>query len=146
VFLHWLEIDCFPQSWCSSPMKTLTVGQRSFQMLTHFTMLNKVQDPLFCNINASLTRFAVLLPFTWNRWFCTKVMLFIQETLRGTQYSFKEQTEFTILTKLLDPLFSNIKDSLTKTAVFLPFTWKWLFCTKVMFLTHGNTERKGLFP
>jgi hypothetical protein len=45
-------------------MKTLTVGQRSFQKLTQFTMLNKVQGPLACTINASLTGAAVLLAFT----------------------------------------------------------------------------------
>jgi hypothetical protein len=45
-------------------MKTLTVAQRSFQKLTQFTMLNKLQEPLAWNINASLTRAAVLLPFT----------------------------------------------------------------------------------
>jgi hypothetical protein len=56
-------------------MKTLTVRQHSFQNLTHFTMFNKVQEPLPCNIIASLTRAAVLLPFTWMGWFSTKVML-----------------------------------------------------------------------
>jgi hypothetical protein len=64
VFLHSLETGCFPQSCCSSPMKTLTVRQRSFQKLTQFTMLNKVKGPQACSINASLTRAAVLLPFT----------------------------------------------------------------------------------
>jgi hypothetical protein len=34
------------------------------------------------------------------------------------QYSFKEQTEFTIVTEFLDPLTSNIKDSLRKLQVF----------------------------
>jgi hypothetical protein len=45
-------------------MKTLTVGQRSFQKLSQFTMLNKAQDPLASKINPSLTRAEVLLPFT----------------------------------------------------------------------------------
>jgi hypothetical protein len=45
-------------------MKTLTVGQGSFEKLTQFTMLNKAQDPLACKINPSLTRAEVLLPFT----------------------------------------------------------------------------------
>jgi hypothetical protein len=45
-------------------MKTLTVAQHSFQKLTQLTMLNKLQEPLACNINASLTRAEVLLPFT----------------------------------------------------------------------------------
>jgi hypothetical protein len=34
------------------------------------------------------------------------------------QNSFKEQNAFTILTMLLDPLFSNIKDSLTNLQFF----------------------------
>jgi hypothetical protein len=75
-----LPVCCaFAQSWRSSPMKTLTVGQRSFQKLTQFTMLNKVEDPLPFTINASLTRAAVLLLFTWVGWFNTKVILLIQE-------------------------------------------------------------------
>jgi hypothetical protein len=79
VFSHLLVCGDFAQSWWSSPMKTLTVGQRSFQKLTQFTILNKVQGPLDCNINASITRAAVLLPFTWEGWFNTKVILLIQE-------------------------------------------------------------------
>jgi hypothetical protein len=57
----------------------------------------------------------------------------------------KEQTEFTILTNLLDPLVSNIKDSLTNAAVFLPFTFMRRFYTKFMFLTHENTESYAAF-
>jgi hypothetical protein len=45
-------------------MKMLRGRQRSFQMLTQFTMLNTVQGPLACNKNASLRRAAVLPPFT----------------------------------------------------------------------------------
>jgi hypothetical protein len=77
-FSHLLLCGDFAQSWWSSPMKTLTVGQQSFQKLTQFTMLKKVQGPLACNINASLTRAAVLLPFTWKETFNRKVMLLIQ--------------------------------------------------------------------
>ena len=36
-------------------MKTLTVRQSSFQKLTKFTMLNKVQGPHACNTIVSLT-------------------------------------------------------------------------------------------
>jgi hypothetical protein len=42
-------------------------------------MLKKVQDPPAFNINACLTRAAVLLKFTWIGWLNTKVMLLIQE-------------------------------------------------------------------
>jgi hypothetical protein len=64
VFSHLLLCGDFAQSLCSSPMKTLKVRQRSSSKLTQFTMLNKVQDPLACNINASLIRAAVVLQFT----------------------------------------------------------------------------------
>jgi hypothetical protein len=47
------------------------------------------------------------------RWYCSS-----RKTLRGTQYSFKEETEFPIVTEFLDPLRSNIKDSLRKLQVF----------------------------
>jgi hypothetical protein len=140
LFLHSLERGCFAQSWYSSPLKTLTVRKRSFQMLTRFTMHNKVTGPLACNTNASLTELQWFSrSLEWGdspeRWCCSS-----RKTLNITQYSFKEQTEFTILTKLLDPLVSNIKQSLRKATVFLPFTFMWWFCTKFMFLTHGNTE------
>jgi hypothetical protein len=42
-------------------------------------MLNKVQDPLACKVNPSLTRAPMLFPFTWMGWFSTKVMLLMQE-------------------------------------------------------------------
>jgi hypothetical protein len=42
------------------------------------------------------------------------------ETLRSKQYSFKEQAEFTMLNKLLEPLASsNINDFLRRAKVFL---------------------------
>jgi hypothetical protein len=44
------------------------------------------------------------------------------KTLRGRKYSFKEQTQFTIENKVLDPLVSNINDSLTQASLHLPFT------------------------
>jgi hypothetical protein len=78
-FSHLLVCGDFAQSWRSSPMKMLTVGQRPFQKLTQFTILYKVQGPLDCNINASLTRAAVLLPFTWEGLFNTKLILLIKE-------------------------------------------------------------------
>jgi hypothetical protein len=71
------------------------------------------------------------------RWCCLS-----KKTLRDGQYSFKEQTEFTIQPNLLDPHVSNIKDSITRAAVFLPFTCMSWFCTKMMFLILGNTERR----
>jgi hypothetical protein len=46
-------------------MKRLKVRLRSFQELTQFTMLNKVQDPLAFSINASLI-IAAVFPFQLN--------------------------------------------------------------------------------
>jgi hypothetical protein len=140
VFLHSFERSCFAQSWCSSPLTTLTVRKLSFQMLTRFTKHNKVKGPLACNTNASLTELQCFShSLEWGdsaeSWCCSS-----RKTLRVMQYSFKEQTEFTILTKFLNPLVSNIKDSLTKAAVFLPFTFMRWFYTKFMFLTHVNAE------
>ena len=47
------------------------------------------------------------------------MMLLIQDIVRSRQYCFTKQNEFTILSKWLDPLLSNIKDSLTKSVVFV---------------------------
>jgi hypothetical protein len=47
------------------------------------------------------------------RWYCSS-----RKTLRGRQYSFTGPTEFIILTKLADPLVSNINDSLKKLQFF----------------------------
>jgi hypothetical protein len=63
-FSHLHVFGDFAQSLCSSPMKTLKARHHSFHKLTKFTMLNKVQDPLAYKVNPSLTRAAVLLPFT----------------------------------------------------------------------------------
>jgi hypothetical protein len=108
------------QSWCTSPMKILEVRQRSFQKLTQFTMLNKVQGPLACNINPSLTRATVLLLFIeWGdsaqRWCCSS-----RKAMTSRHNSLKEQTEFTILTMLLDPLV---------------LTWRFLL-QKLQFFSH----------
>jgi hypothetical protein len=108
----------FAQSLCWSPMKTLKVRQRSFQKLTQFTMLNKVQDPLACKVNLLLQELQCFShSLEWGdsaqRWCCS-----CRKTVRSRQNSFKEQNEFTTLTMLLDPLFSNITDSLTNLQFF----------------------------
>jgi hypothetical protein len=90
VFLHSIERGCFAQSWCSSPMKTLTGRQCSFQMLTQITMLNSVQDPLACNINASLKELQCF-PHSLERGDNAQSWCYSsRKTLRDRQYSFKE--------------------------------------------------------
>jgi hypothetical protein len=94
-------------------METLKVRQRSSSKLTQFTMISKVQGPLACNINVSLTELQCFSHshewgYSAERWCC-----FSRKTVRSRQNSFKDQTEFTILTMLLDPLVSYIKDYLT---------------------------------
>jgi hypothetical protein len=141
VFLHLLERGFFAQNWCSSLMKMVRGRQYTFQKLTQFTMLNKMLDPLYSNIDDSLTRGTVLLPFTRMGWFCKKLMILPVKTLAGRQCSFKQLTEFTMLKRLLDPLASNISDSLTRATELLPFNWMWWLSKKVIFLTQVNIER-----
>jgi hypothetical protein len=135
-----LEWGDFAKRWWSSPMITLRGRQNSFKQLTEFTMLNTLLDPLASNINDSLTRPTVLLPFTWMGRFSKKVMFSPMRTLRGRHYSIKQQSQFTMLKKVLNTLVSIINDSLTRATVLLPFTWKGPFCKKLMFLTDENTE------
>jgi hypothetical protein len=46
-----------------------------------------------------------------------------------------------MLKRLLDPLASNISDSLTRATVLLPFNWMWWLSKKVIFLTQVNIVR-----
>jgi hypothetical protein len=114
-------------------MKTLRSTHYFFKELTQFAVLKNVIDPLASNINDSLTRATVLLPFTWMEWFCKKVIFWPMKTLRVRQYSLKQQTQFTVLNKVLDPLASNINDSLPRATVLLPFTWMGGYSQKLMF-------------
>jgi hypothetical protein len=100
-------------------METLRSRQNSFKWLTESKMLNKLQDPLVSNINDSLARDTVLLPFTWMGCFCKKVMSSPMKTLRGRHFSLKQQTQFTMLIMVLDSLSSNINDFLRRATVFL---------------------------
>jgi hypothetical protein len=98
-------------------MKTLKVWQHSYQKLTQFTMFSKVQDPLACKINPilqDLQCFSSSLECgdSAQGWCC------LSRKTVSRQNSFKEQNAFTMLTMLLDPLFSNIKDSLTNLQFF----------------------------
>jgi hypothetical protein len=118
-FFHSLDCYDLEQRWCFSPMKILRSRQYFFKKLTQFTVLNKVLDPLASNINDSLPRATVLLPFTWMGGYSKKVMFSPMKTLRGRQYSFQKLTQYTMLNKVLDPLASNINDLLRKGTVFL---------------------------
>jgi hypothetical protein len=75
----------------------------------------------------------VLLPSIWMGWFCKKEMVFTHENTESMQYSFKQETEFTVLNKVLDPLPSNLNDSLTQAILHLPFTCMGWLGTKVIF-------------
>jgi hypothetical protein len=61
--------------------------------------------------------------------------------LRGSQYSFKQQTQIKLKNKVLGPLPSNMIDSLIEATVPLLFSSIGPFSTKVMFLILANTER-----
>jgi hypothetical protein len=63
------------------------------------------------------------------------------KTLRGRQYSFKQQTQIKLQNKVLGPFASNVNDSLTEATLPVPFSCIGPFSTKVMFLILENTER-----
>jgi hypothetical protein len=61
------------------------------------------------------------------------------KTLRARQYSFKQQTQIKLQNKVLDPLASNINDSITEATLNFPFSCMGPFSTKVTFLILENT-------
>jgi hypothetical protein len=63
------------------------------------------------------------------------------KTLRGRQYSLKQQIQIKLQNKVLGLLASDMDDSLTKAALQLPFSCIGPFATMVMFLIFENTER-----
>jgi hypothetical protein len=63
------------------------------------------------------------------------------KTLRGRQYSFKQQTQIKLPNKVLGPFASNVNDSVTEATLHVPFSCIGPFPTKVMFLILENTER-----
>jgi hypothetical protein len=85
-------------------------------------MQNKVIDSPGSNMHLSLTRDALLVPIIERGYFEQSWCSSLMKTLRGRQYSFKEQTQFKMLNKVLDPLASNINDSLPQATLCLPFT------------------------
>jgi hypothetical protein len=72
VLLPFILRGLFCTKVISPTMRTLRGRQYSFKQLTQFTMLKKVLGCLASNINDSLTRATVLLPFTWIWWFCKR--------------------------------------------------------------------------
>jgi hypothetical protein len=63
------------------------------------------------------------------------------KTLRGRQYSLKQQTQMKLQENLVGPLASNMNVSLTEDTLHLPFSCIWPFSIKVMFLILEITER-----
>jgi hypothetical protein len=61
--------------------------------------------------------------------------------LRGRQYSFKQQTQIKLQSKVLGPHASKMNDSLTEATLQLPFSCNRLLSSKIMFLILENTER-----
>jgi hypothetical protein len=100
-------------------MKTLSGSQYYFKQVTEFSLQNKVLDPPTSTIHLSLTRDEVLVPFTCKSQFCTKVRYSIMKTLRDRHFSLKQQTQFTMIHKVLDTLASNINDFFRRATVFL---------------------------
>jgi hypothetical protein len=118
VLLYSLEIGYLAQSWYSSPMKTMRGRQYSLTEQTQIKLKNNSLGLLASIMNHSLTEAILQLPFSWMGPFSAKVVFLILNSLRGRHYSFTQQTQFTMLRKLLDPLPSNMKDFI-RTRVFL---------------------------
>jgi hypothetical protein len=116
-FFHSPIWGNFEQRLCSRPMKTLRGRQYYFKKLPQFTVLNTVLDPLASNTSDSLRRDSVLLHSLQRGCFTQSWCSSPMKMLRGRQYSFNQKTQFTRLNKLLDPLASNINDSLTRATV-----------------------------
>jgi hypothetical protein len=148
TFMHFLqELHCFSIHFTELILHKgdllstwkLTSRQYSFKKLSQFTMLNKLPSPVASNIHDSLTRATRNFPFACMGYFA-KLCSWPMKTLRGTQYSFTQLTQFTMLNKVVDPFLSNINDSLSNSTVLLPIPFRGLYCTKVVFLTHEHTE------
>jgi hypothetical protein len=99
-------------------MRKLRGTQYSFKQQTHKKLQNKVLGPLASNMNDSLTEATLHLPFSCMGPFSVKVRFLILKSLRGRHYSLTQQTQFIMLSKLLDPLPSTMKDCI-RSSVFL---------------------------
>jgi hypothetical protein len=88
-------------------MKTLRGRQYSFKHLPQFKMLNKVLDPLACNINDFLTRATVFLHSLERGYLAQSWCSSPMKMLIGRQYSFKQLTQFTMLKEVLNPLLQT---------------------------------------
>jgi hypothetical protein len=60
--------------------------------------------------------------------------------MRGMQYSFERETQFSKANNVLNPPVSYVSGVLRRYTVILPFTCIELLCRKVMFLTLENPE------
>jgi hypothetical protein len=118
VLLYTLEIGYLAQSRCSSPMKTMRGRQYSLTQQTQIKPQNKALGPLASNMNDSLIEATLHFPFSCMGTFSVKVMFLSLKSLRGRHYSLIQQTQFIMLSKLIDPLPSNMKDCI-RTSVFL---------------------------
>jgi hypothetical protein len=118
VFLHKLERANLAQRWCSSPRKKLRVRQYSLRQQTQFQLQKNMLAPLASNIIDSLTQATLQLQFSlWGH--CEQRWCFsLLKTLTARHYSLTQETQFTMQSKLLDPLSSNMKDFI-QTRVFL---------------------------
>jgi hypothetical protein len=94
-------------------------------------------------MNDCLTEATQLVLFSFMGPFSAKVMLLILKSLRGRHYSLIQQTQFIMLSKLLDPLPSNMKDFI-RTRVIL-HSLERANGSMLMFLTHENTETEAVF-
>jgi hypothetical protein len=134
-FFLSLEFGTFTKSWCPTHMKALSAKQYIVQRVTQFSLKNKVLGPPDSTIDNFLPRYTVLLPLSWIELFGTKWCSSHFKALRDRKHSFEILSQFSLLLKVLNSDACNINGSLTGGTLLLPFTWKGLFCTQIMFFT-----------
>jgi hypothetical protein len=125
----------FGKVWCSPLYKMLTDRQYSYYILTPFSVITSVLNSLACINHCFLTRETGLLPFTWRGFFAQRWGSSSRKSLRHRHYSFIHPTQFMMQIEVLDPLTSNIKDSITRATELLLFTSMVPLSTKMVFLT-----------
>jgi hypothetical protein len=102
-------------------MKKLRVRQYSFKQQAEINCKTRFYALLLQTLMIlSQKLHCIFLPVVWVH-FQQRECFSCLKTLRGRQYSLKQQTQFKLQNKVLAPLASNMNDSLTEATLHLPF-------------------------
>jgi hypothetical protein len=118
VFLHSLEMGIMYKVEVLHPWKRWEVGSIPLNSKLNSNCKEGASRSCFKHYD-SLTQATLHLLFTFVGDFEQRWCFSLLKSLRGRQYSLIQQTQFTGLSKRLDPLPSNMEDFLRRTIVFL---------------------------